>query len=71
MAARNALLARPQWLIANQLTMPLITVADDGKKSVRGLVAVTVQFTIFLDTLFVEKAVQGQGRYDCHRDAYH
>ncbi|KAK4026968.1 Uncharacterized protein APZ42_017518 [Daphnia magna] len=62
MAARNALLARPQWLIANQLTMPLITVADDGKKSLRGLVVVIVQFTIFLDTLFVEKAVQGQGR---------
>lgn len=51
--------------------MPLITVADDGKKSLRGLVVVIVQFTIFLDTLFVEKAVQGQGRYDCHRDAYH
>ncbi|KAI9563742.1 hypothetical protein GHT06_011206 [Daphnia sinensis] len=62
MAARNALLSRPQWVIANQLTMPLITVADNGAKSVRGLVAVTVQFTIFLDTLFVEKAVHGQGR---------
>ncbi|XP_057378784.1 uncharacterized protein LOC130700814 [Daphnia carinata] len=62
MAARNALLARPQWVIANQLTMPLITVADNGARSVRGLVAATVQFTIFLDTLFTEKVLQEQGR---------
>jgi hypothetical protein len=44
--------------------MPLITVADTGKKSVRGLVAVAIPFTIFLDTLFVDKVVtDNAGRY--------
>jgi hypothetical protein len=64
MAARNALLARPNWGIVNQLTMPLITVTDTGKKSVRGLVGVAIPLTIFLDTLFVDKVVTDDaGRY--------
>lgn len=54
----NKFLLRPQWVINNQLTMPLITVAESGQKSVRGLVAVAIPFTIFLDTLFVEKVVK-------------
>lgn len=63
-AGRNALLARPQWIISNSLTMPLLTFADNGKQSVRGLVSVVVPFTIFLDTLFADKVnVFSTGRY--------
>lgn len=63
-AARNALLARPQWIISNSLTMPLLTFADNGKNSVRGLVSVVIPFTIFLDTLFSDKVnVFSTGRY--------
>jgi hypothetical protein len=64
MAARNARLTRSQWTITNQLTMPLITVADTRKKSVHGLVAVAIPLTIFLDTLFVDKVVtDNAGRF--------
>lgn len=57
-SARNLLLSRPQWVINNQLTMPLITIADGtNKKSIRGLVVVAVPFTIFLDTIFNPKRV--------------
>lgn len=59
---RNALLARPQWVISNQLTLPLVTIADNGKKSVRGLVGIAVPITIFLDTLFNDKVVVPGGR---------
>lgn len=56
LAPGNLLLSRPQWVINNQLTMPLITIADgSNKKSVRGIVAVAVPFTIFLDTMFNQK----------------
>ena len=62
MAARNALLQRPQWVISNMLTMPLVTIADNGKKSVRGLVSVAIPLTIFLDTMFIEKYPRPTGR---------
>lgn len=61
---RNALLARPQWVILNQLTLPLVTIADDGKRSVRGLVEIAMPITIFLDTLFNDKVLVPGGRYE-------
>ncbi|XP_046641338.1 uncharacterized protein LOC124326496 isoform X2 [Daphnia pulicaria] len=70
MAARNARLTRSQWTITNQLTMPLITVADTGKKSVHGLVAVAIPLTILLDTLFVDKVVTDNAGRSMQRDQY-
>ena len=59
---RNALLARPQWVISNQLTLPLITIADNGKRSVRGLVGIALPITIYLDTMFNDKVIVPGGR---------
>jgi hypothetical protein len=56
MANRNAILLRPQWVVNNQLTMPLVTYDDKGKTSIRGLIQVMIPITIFLDTLFDDKA---------------
>jgi hypothetical protein len=56
MANRNAILLRPQWVVNNQLTMPLVTLDDKGKTSIRGLIQVMIPITIFLDTLFDDKA---------------
>lgn len=64
MASRNAILLRPQWIIANQLTMPLVTYDNKGKTSIRGLIQVFLPITIFLDTLFDDK--NGQTGYVCN-----
>lgn len=61
-AGRNAILLRPQWVISNQLTMPLVTIADSGTKSVRGLASVLIPITIYLDTLFADKIKVLNGR---------
>ena len=62
MAARNAILLRPQWVVANAVTMPLVTYGKNDKKSVRGLIEVIIPFTIFLDTLFDEARRVNNGR---------
>lgn len=60
--ARNALLARPQWQMINQLTLPLITVTDT-KQSVAGLITVAIPLTLFLDTVFETKGDRPKSRY--------
>ncbi len=54
MSARNAILLRPLWVVRNEVTMPLVSVDNKGKASVRGLIQVFLPITIFLDTLFDE-----------------
>ncbi|XP_065561391.1 uncharacterized protein LOC136027890 isoform X4 [Artemia franciscana] len=55
MANRNAILLRPQWVVNNYLTLPLVT-QGTGKNSIRGLFQVIIPVTLFLDSLFDESA---------------
>ena len=56
MGTRTPILLRPHWIINNQLTMPLVGVNNAGKTSIRGLIQLAVPLTIFLDTIFDDKA---------------
>jgi hypothetical protein len=56
MGTRTPVLLRPHWIINNQLTLPLVAVDDKGKTGIRGLIQMVVPVTIFLDTIFSDKA---------------
>ncbi len=56
MGTRTPVLLRPHWIMNNQLTLPVMAVDGQGKKAVRGLIQLIVPVTIFLDTIFADKA---------------
>ena len=63
MSNRNAILLRPQWVVNNQLTLPLVTNTAEGRTSIKGLVQVMIPITIFLDTLIDVKEGYYNRRY--------
>lgn len=68
MSNRNAILLRPQWVVNNQLTLPLVTNTAEGRTSIKGLVQVMIPITIFLDTLIDVKEGYYNRRSSMGRD---
>ncbi len=56
MGTRTPILLRPHWIINNQLNLPVLAVDDKGKSTIRGIMQIIVPVTIFLDTIFSDKA---------------
>lgn len=56
MGTRTPVLLRPHWIINNQLTLPLVAVDNNGRTAIRGLMQLIIPVTIFIDTIFSDKA---------------
>ncbi|KAI9563741.1 hypothetical protein GHT06_011205 [Daphnia sinensis] len=56
MGTRTPILLRPHWTINNQLTLPLVAFDNNGKTAIRGLMQIIIPVTIFMDTIFSDKA---------------
>ncbi|XP_032790698.1 uncharacterized protein LOC116927754 [Daphnia magna] len=56
MGTRTPILLRPHWTINNQLTLPLVAVDNNGRTAIRGLMQLIIPITIFIDTIFSDKA---------------
>lgn len=56
MGTRTPVLLRPHWIISNQLTLPLVAVDNNGRTAIRGVMQLIIPVTIFIDTIFSDKA---------------